>query len=53
MTTMKLDGNFLKLLITLTLEVMEGTHQLNLKEEECRGKNVFHCFFFIVFFYYY
>lgn len=44
MTTMKLDGNFFKLLITLTLEVMEGTHQLNLKEEECRGKNVFHCF---------
>lgn len=46
MTTMKLD--FLKLLITLILEVMEGTHQLNLKEEECRGMNVFYCFVFLI-----
>ncbi len=41
MTTMKQEENFLKLLITLTLEVMEGTRQFNLKEKECRGKFYF------------
>lgn len=45
MTTMKLEENFLKLLITLTLEVMEGTHQFNLKEKVCKGKNVFYFIF--------